>query len=64
MSSEQRFYLSFLLFSELPISSSISRPLDLIKLSSLLMGSFSWKSVERSNVSLVMHFLLKCVDFL
>lgn len=64
MSSEQRFYLSFLLFSELPISSSISRPLDLIKLSSLLMGSFPWKSVERSNVSIVMHFLLKCMDFL
>lgn len=47
MSSEQRFYLSFLLFSELPISSSISRPLDLIKLSSLLMFFFPpWKSVE------------------
>lgn len=63
MSSEQRFYLSFLLFSELPISSSISRPLDLIKLSSLLMGSFPWKSVERSNVSLVMHFLLSAWIF-
>lgn len=64
LSSEQRFYLSFLLSSELAISSSISRPLDLIKLSSLLMGSFPWKSVERSNVSVVLHFLLKCVDFL
>lgn len=38
--------MSFLLFSELPIRSSISRPLDLIKLSSLLMDSFPWKSVE------------------